>query len=86
MNLPLYRAYVIQSFIENCVQNYKPGANITIDKQWWILGEANEAAALGPPFLELSRGPPSKNGVCSFRLFCGILKWVLGLNNCGSAN
>ena len=25
--------------------------------QWWILGEANEAAASGPPFLELSRGP-----------------------------
>ena len=32
-----------------------------------------------PPFFELSRGPPFKNGVCSFRLFCGILKWFLGL-------
>ena len=32
-------------------------------KQWWILGEANEAATSGSPFLELSRDPPYKNGV-----------------------
>ena len=42
-------------------------------QQWWILGEANEAAASGSSFLELSRGPPFKNAVCGFRLFCVIL-------------
>ena len=48
------------------------------------MGDANEAAASGPSFLELSRGPSLKNVVSSFRLFCGILKWALGLSNCGS--
>ena len=38
------------------------------------------------PFFGVAKGPPFKNGMCSFRLFCGILKWILGLNNCGSAN
>ena len=40
----------------------------------------------GSPPLWSCRGAPFNNGVCSFRLFCGILKWALGLNNRGSAN
>ena len=38
-----------------------------------------------PPFLVVE-GPPFKDAVCSSRLFCGILKWALGLNNSGSDN
>ena len=60
-------------------------AYITVERQWWILGEANEAATLGPLF-GVVEGPPFAVGVCSFRIFCGILKWVLGLNNCGGDN
>ena len=31
--------------------------------QWWILGEANEAVASGPPFFG---GPPLENSIYSF--------------------
>ena len=36
---------------------------------------------LGPHFLELPRGHPFKNVVCSFGPFYGILKVALGLSN-----
>ena len=51
-----------------------------------MLGEANEEAASGPLFLELSRDSPFKNAVGNFRLFCGILQGALGFNNSGSDN
>ena len=38
------------------------------------------------PLFGVVEGPPFKNGVSSFRQFGGILKWALGLNNCGSDN
>ena len=31
--------------------------------QWWILGDANEAVASGPPFF---LGPPLENSIYSF--------------------
>ena len=38
--------------------------------QWWILGEANEAIALGPPFFTVIEGPPLfENAACSFILW-----------------
>ena len=39
-------------------------------KQWWILGEANEAIASGPPFFTVIEGPPLfENAACSFILW-----------------
>ena len=38
--------------------------------QWWILGEANEAVASGPPFFG---GPPLENSIYSF----GFAQWTI---------
>ena len=61
----------------------KESESITSDRhtQWWILGDVNEAATSGLLLLELSRGPPSKNGVCSFGLF-KISPWSQQLWKC----
>ena len=42
----------------------------TSPNQWWILGEANEAVASGPPFFW---GPPLENNLYSF----GFAQWTI---------
>ena len=44
---------------------------------WWILGEANETAASGPPFLELSRGPLLKMACVVLGYFVAFGYWSL---------
>ena len=43
---------------------------VVICGQWWILGEANEAVASGPPFFG---GPPLENSIYSF----GFAQWTI---------
>ena len=42
---------------------YTPGPHMTVDEQWWILGEANEAAISGPTFWSC-RGAPLLKMAC----------------------
>ena len=47
---------------------------------WWILGEANEAIASGPPFFTVIEGTPFLK-MPHVVLFCGILHGFMNLKN-----